>query len=397
MSAPDARAAPRRDALSAASTSAPASRATGCSCSSSALVGGSGYVVNLAVFALAQRRRSACTTSPPRCSPSASRSSTTSGWNRHWTFGAGDGHAGLPGGALLRRQPVGLGLNLALLELLRHRRRAARARRRRRSRWRSRCRSTSSATSCGRSAPSRRARASLASPADRSPALAATATRCRSTTPTAPVAPELLPADARGLRGHRARRARRSPTRPRGGRADGQPRPARRRRSRSTTTGVWQVGYKDGDDEVVQVKVDDRTRGGPRGVDRLPGRLADGARLRGPVRPRAQRALRLDPARADLPRRPVRLPPAAAGSPTSTCSSLLVVRGLARLLQPRRDRRLGAARLPAARSTCSARMLWIGFRGGEGLRPSLPVRWLGARRGRPDRLPARRSTSPTRG
>ena len=43
---------------------------------------------------------------------------------------------------------------------------------------------------------------------------------------------------------------------------------------------TWQIGYYDGDDEVVQVLVDDPTGDDPRVVDRLPGRLADGPRLR---------------------------------------------------------------------------------------------------------------------
>ena len=56
-------------------------------------VGASGYVVNLCVFALCvevldlhhlRRRRW----------PSSSRCSNNFWWNRHWTFGASDGHAG---------------------------------------------------------------------------------------------------------------------------------------------------------------------------------------------------------------------------------------------------------------------------------------------------------------
>ncbi len=164
-------------------------------------------------------------------------------------------------------------------------------------------------------------------------------------------------ADAGGLRGHRrgGDRDRRRAI-PKVAEQTATLRHADDARSRSTTTTVWQVGYKAGDREVVQVKVDGITGAVARVVDRLPGRLADGARLRGPVRPRAQRALRLDPAGADLPPRPVRLPPPAADRPPRPARAARV-RGLARLLQPRRDRRLGAARLPAARLPARAHAL----------------------------------------
>ena len=53
------------------------------------------------------------------------------------------------------------------------------------------------------------------------------------------------------------------------------------------------------------------------------------------------------------------------------------LRRLPLLLQPGRDRRLGAARSTRSCSTSSARALWIGFRGrGEGLRPVWPAAWL---------------------
>ena len=66
---------------------------------------------------------------------------------------------------------------------------------------------------------------------------------------------------------------------------------------------------------------------------------AFGRKLNAPVR--------LDPAVRALPGAVRRLPAAASGCCTSTCSCCSV-RRLARLLQPRRDRRLGAARLPGA-------------------------------------------------
>ena len=38
-------------------------------------------------------------------------------WNRHWTFGAGDGHAGFQAARFFTVSVIGLGLNLVLLEL----------------------------------------------------------------------------------------------------------------------------------------------------------------------------------------------------------------------------------------------------------------------------------------
>ena len=87
--------------------------------------------------------------------------------------------------------------------------------------------------------------------------------------------------------------------------------------------GNWEVAYFAGDDEVALVIVDPRQRRGRRVVDRLPGRLEDGARLLGRLRPQAQRPLRLPAALRALPARPGRLAPAAGGSPTSTSLVLL--------------------------------------------------------------------------
>ena len=38
-------------------------------------------------------------------------------WNRHWTFDAGDGHAGFQAARFFTVSVIGLGINLALLEL----------------------------------------------------------------------------------------------------------------------------------------------------------------------------------------------------------------------------------------------------------------------------------------
>jgi putative flippase GtrA len=81
------------------------------------LVGGSGYFVNLLVFAaltqllglhhLAAAVGAFCVAV-----------SNNFAWNRHWTFAAGDGHAGFQAARFLAVSIVGLAINLALLELL---------------------------------------------------------------------------------------------------------------------------------------------------------------------------------------------------------------------------------------------------------------------------------------
>ena len=163
-------------------------------------------------------------------------------------------------------------------------------------------------------------------------------------------------------------------------------RAARRPRSRRTTA-AWQVGFSAGDEEVAQVKVDGHTR-------RRASRRGPAIRSRG----RWRAATRASSATCST-------------RPTSGSRSalvfllglidwrrpwrivhldllvLLAFGDLAHLLQPRRDRGLGAARLSAARSTCSPACLWLGFRGGEGLRPRAPTQLAGDRGGLPDRVP----------
>jgi dolichol-phosphate mannosyltransferase len=80
------------------------------------LVGGSGYVVNLAVFAV-------------MVGPGGVHHILAAlaafvvavinnfWWNRHWTFGAGDGHAGFQAARFFTVSLLGLAVNLALLEL----------------------------------------------------------------------------------------------------------------------------------------------------------------------------------------------------------------------------------------------------------------------------------------
>jgi dolichol-phosphate mannosyltransferase len=80
------------------------------------LVGASGYVVNLAVFAfvsgvldvhhLAAAVLAFCVAVINNFA-----------WNRHWTFDARDGHAGFQAARFFTVSVAGLGINLGLLEL----------------------------------------------------------------------------------------------------------------------------------------------------------------------------------------------------------------------------------------------------------------------------------------
>lgn len=81
------------------------------------LVGGSGYVVNLGVFAL-------LTTSLDLHHTAAAIGAfcvaVTNNflWNRHWTFGRGDGPAHFQAARFFAVSTASLGLNLAVLEML---------------------------------------------------------------------------------------------------------------------------------------------------------------------------------------------------------------------------------------------------------------------------------------
>jgi len=90
-----------------------------------------------------------------------------------------------------------------------------------------------------------------------------------------------------------------------------------------------------------------RERSCARTVDRLPGRLDDGAWLPGRVRRARKRALRVDTSVPAVLRSLLRLaPPLRAAAPRPARVALVL--GLARVLQPRTHLRLGAAHLPAA-------------------------------------------------
>ena len=383
---------PRVGPCSAASTSACASRATGCSCSSSALVGGSGYVVNLARVRRAHRR--------PRGPPHPRRDRRLLRRGRQQLrleprldLRRERRPRRLPGGAVSRVSLVGLGLNLALLELF--------------------------VTALG--VPGARRAGARRGADDAGELRRQQAVDVRRLGRRPSIRPDRVAARRRGhpARLARRRRAPRAATRPRAPRS---PRPRARRppetpegfeisaaraieianadphvaeqsrgHGRLTTAiqtdgGLWQVGYSG---RRHRGRAGEGRRGhrrDPRGVDRLPGRVADGPRVRGPVRPHPQRALRLDPDGARVLPVPFRLPPPAADRAPRPPGAALV-RDLAAVLQPGRDRALGPARLSAARLPALARMLWLGFRGGDGLAPDPRCPVAGARRGAPDRLP----------
>ncbi len=81
------------------------------------VVGGSGYLVNLAVFAVLSGNLGIHYVA---AAVGAFCVAVTSNflWNRYWTFGAGDGPAGFQALRFFAVSVVSLGINLAVLELL---------------------------------------------------------------------------------------------------------------------------------------------------------------------------------------------------------------------------------------------------------------------------------------
>lgn len=81
------------------------------------LVGGSGYLVNLAVFALLA---GVLDLHPALAAVGAFSVAVTNNflWNRHWTFGPGDGPAHFQAARFFTVSVASLGLNLAILQLL---------------------------------------------------------------------------------------------------------------------------------------------------------------------------------------------------------------------------------------------------------------------------------------
>jgi putative flippase GtrA len=81
------------------------------------LVGGSGYLINLAVFALLTSSLGA---HHAVAAVGAFTVAVTNNffWNRHWTFGPGNGRAHFQAARFFTVSVASLGLNLAVLELL---------------------------------------------------------------------------------------------------------------------------------------------------------------------------------------------------------------------------------------------------------------------------------------
>jgi hypothetical protein len=139
--------------------------------------------------------------------------------------------------------------------------------------------------------------------------------------------------------------------------------------------GVWQVGYKSGDTEVVQVKVDGHTGATieswtgyqvawpmARGYEGQFGHLLDAPYVWIPL------ALIFVVGLFDF-HRPGRI--------AHLDLLVLLSFGISHYLF---NRGVIGASVPLVYPPLLyllARMLWIGFRGGDGLRPSLPVRWIG--------------------
>lgn len=81
------------------------------------LVGGSGYLINLAVFALLAGNLGI---HHAAAAVGAFAVAVTNNflWNRHWTFGPGDGPAHFQAARFFTVSLASLGLNIAVLELL---------------------------------------------------------------------------------------------------------------------------------------------------------------------------------------------------------------------------------------------------------------------------------------
>jgi putative flippase GtrA len=81
------------------------------------VVGGSGYLINLAVFAILA---GTLDVHHAIAAIGAFGVAVTNNflWNRHWTFGPGDGSAGFQAARFFAVSLASLGLNLAVLELL---------------------------------------------------------------------------------------------------------------------------------------------------------------------------------------------------------------------------------------------------------------------------------------
>jgi hypothetical protein len=139
--------------------------------------------------------------------------------------------------------------------------------------------------------------------------------------------------------------------------------------------GVWQVGYKDGDNEVAQVKIDGHTGGVieawtgyqvawpmARGYEGQFGHLLNAPYVWFPM------ALIFLVGLFDF-RRPGRI--------AHLDLLVLLSFGISHYFFNRGTIGASVPLVYPPLVYLLGRMLWLGFRGGDGLRPSLPVRWLG--------------------
>jgi putative flippase GtrA len=81
------------------------------------VVGGSGYLINLAVFALLAENLGAHHV-PAAVGAFCVAVSSNFFWNRHWTFAAGDGHPGFQAARFFAVSIGALAINLVVLETL---------------------------------------------------------------------------------------------------------------------------------------------------------------------------------------------------------------------------------------------------------------------------------------
>ncbi|MGH2838682.1 MAG: GtrA family protein [Thermoleophilaceae bacterium] len=81
------------------------------------VVGGSGYVVNLCVFALCVNLLSMHHLAAATCAFAVAVANNF-WWNRHWTFGAGDGHAGFQAARFFTVSVIAFLFAAAVLEVL---------------------------------------------------------------------------------------------------------------------------------------------------------------------------------------------------------------------------------------------------------------------------------------
>ena len=208
-----------------------------------------------------------------------------------------------------------------------------------------------------------------------SPALAASGDAVPSTTPTTPVAPEFLPTTPEDFE-VTATNALQI--------AAATPEVAAQTASHGRLTtaievnddGLWQVGYKDGDDdEVAQVKIDPHTGeitealtgyqvAWPmaRGSEGQFGHLLNAPYVWIPL------ALIFLAGLFDF-RRPVRI--------AHLDLLVLLSFGISQYFFNRGEIGVSVTLAYPPLVYLLVRMIWIGWRGGEGLRPSMPVRWIG--------------------